>query len=282
MKIVSFGEILFDVFGNEKKIGGAPFNFAAHAARLGAESYLVSAVGADENGREALAAAANVGVRTDLISVERNYPTGRCDVSLSGGKPVYSLVQNVAYDHIRPNIPPFKADALYMGTLAMRSGDSARSFESILRSLERKEVFFDVNLRQNYYSRALVERLTACATILKISDEELPVYGRGDDVSVLLSISSRFKNLKYICLTMGAKGAAVFDCANKAILFSDTPKNKPVSTVGAGDSFSAAFLYFLLSGEPIGVCLDNAVKLSDFVVTRLEAVPDYGKAEIFG
>ena len=282
MKILSFGEILWDVFGNEKKIGGAPFNFAAHAARLGAESYMVSAVGLDDNGKDALAEVERLGIKRDYISVERRYATGVCNVTLENGKPAYELVRDVAYDHIPDTCPSGKFDALYMGTLAMRSPDSRRSFEKLLRYADRKEVFFDVNFRQNFYSRELVNSLMRETTILKISDEEIGFFGKRDTIQTCLSISAEYPKLKYICLTLGNDGAMVFDCRTKSVLFSDKPKGTVLSTVGAGDSFAAAFLVSLLSGKSVGECLDRAVILSDYVVGQLGAVPDYDPKGLFG
>lgn len=281
MKILSFGEVLWDVFGDEKTIGGAPFNFAAHLARLGAESLLVTAVGRDDNGVSAIEEAKRLGIDTRYFSVDRQHQTGVCNVTLSGGKPSYELVADVAYDHIPPVLPSGDFDALYMGTLALRSPDSRRSFESILRYLPRKEVFFDVNFRAKFYTRELVDSLLRETTILKVSDEELPFFGNGDLATICLTLAKRYKKLKYICVTLGADGADVFDCANRTLLCSEKPKSKPISTVGAGDSFSACFLYNILAGEPVTKCLDRAVILSDYVTTKLGAVPEYGRELIF-
>lgn len=281
MKILSFGEILWDIFGDEKKIGGAPFNFAAHAARLGAESYMVSAVGLDDNGREALAEAERLGIKRDYIAVDRRFATGVCNVTLKDGKPSYELVRDTAYDHIPDTCPSGSFDAVYMGTLAMRSPDSRRSFEKLLRYTDRKEVFFDVNFRSDFYTRELVNSLMRETTILKLSDEELGFFGKRDAVQTCLNLSAEYPKLKYICLTLGKDGAMVFDCRSRAVLFSDKPTGSVVSTVGAGDSFAAAFLVSLLSGMKPGDCLDRAVILSDFVVGQLGAVPDYDPKTFF-
>lgn len=281
MKILSFGEILWDVFPAEKKIGGAPFNFAAHASKLGAESYLVSAVGADENGKDAIEQAKRFGIRTDYISVDRKYPTGVCNVTLSDGIPSYSLAENTAYDHIPDFCPNGKFDAVYMGTLAMRAPDSRRSFDKLIRYTDTKEVLFDVNFRANFYSRDIVSILMNKATILKMSDEEMPFFGNRGTVNTVLELSKKYPKLKYICITLGKDGAMVYDCRKRALLCSDKPKGKAVSTVGAGDSFAACFLVSLLSGFDIGKCLDRAVALSDYVVTQLGAVPEYDGKTFF-
>lgn len=156
MRIISFGEILWDVFGDERRIGGAPFNFAAHAAKLGVESYLVSCVGSDDDGKKALEECTRLGIKKDLISVGRRYPTGRCEVTLNGSIPHYDIIANTAYDHILRIIPGKSFDALYMGTLAMRSPDSRRAFDHLLKSVPHTETFFYVNFRGNFYSKELV------------------------------------------------------------------------------------------------------------------------------
>lgn len=275
IRVVAFGEILWDIFDEKKVIGGAPFNFAAHLASLGAESYIVSSLGNDENGRDAIAEAKAKGIRTDHISFNR-FPTGYCRVTLNNGIPSYDLAKNVAYDHIGRQCPQGRFDALYMGTLAMRTPESRMAFDSLVRCTTAKEIFFDVNIRGNFYSRELLHSLLSCATILKVSAEELPVLGTGsDEIRACLNIAAKYRNLKYIALTLGPDGAAVIDCRAKTVLYSDKPHSKPVSTVGAGDSFAACFIYNLLAGQPVSVCLDRAVKLSDYVVTQLEAVPEY-------
>ena len=281
MKILSFGEILWDVFPDEKKIGGAPFNFAAHCAKLGAESFLVSAVGNDVNGSDAIEEAKKSGVDTRYIGVNTKYPTGVCNVFLKDGKPFYRLAENTAFDHIQCGYIPQRFDGLYMGTLAMRSPETRRSFEKILETAKFGEVFFDINLRSDYYTSELIGRLLKSTTVLKMSDEEMPFFKSADVINTVLALSKKHGNLKYICITLGKNGAAVFDCRNKRILFSDTPKSKPISTVGAGDSFSAAFFTGLLSGLPLEECLERGVKLSDYVVTKIGAVPDYNPNDLF-
>ena len=239
MRIISFGEILWDVFGDEKKIGGAPFNFAAHCARLGAETHMISAVGNDGSGREALDIARSLGIRTENVYVDRAHGTGVCSVTLQNGLPRYELVADVAYDHIPARLPAGRFDALYTGTLALRGTESRRSFESALKYIPHGELFFDLNLRGRFYTRELVFSILRETTVLKVSDEELSFFGSRPMVEVLLDLAAKHKRLKYVCVTLGAQGACVFDCARKALLYSEKPQSKPVSTVGAGDSFSA-------------------------------------------
>ncbi len=286
MKILAFGEILWDVFLSpeeitiDKKIGGAPFNFAAHCAKLGAESYIVSGVGDDVNGIDAIQQAKSLGINTDYVVILPEYETGTCKITLKNGLPNYDLVSNVAYDHISAIDIKTDFDALYMGTLAMRNEDSKRAFRHIINNLSPKEVLFDVNFRMDFYNREIVEELLSYATVLKISDEEIGFFGKDNLEATIKEIAKVNPKLKYICLTLGKDGAIVLDCKNDIFYKSQKPKSKPISTVGAGDSFAAAFLVNLLKGETIESCISKAVKLSDFVVTQMGAVPDYN-ADLF-
>ena len=174
MKIIVFGEILWDIFGDEKTIGGAPFNFGAHCAKLGMEALMVSAVGDDELGRDALSEAEKLGLSVSGIpTVEEK--TGRCLVTLHNGIPQYDLIENVAYDNIPfPEVLCLKADAFYFGTLAQRGERSKETLQKLLNG-SYDEVFFDINIRQNYYSPEMIDASLRKTTIFKISSEEIGV-----------------------------------------------------------------------------------------------------------
>ncbi len=274
MKILSFGEILWDIFGDKREIGGAPFNFAAHCANLGAKSFLISAVGNDQNGSDALEIAKSKGINCDFIA-STDFKTGCCNVSLRDGIPFYDLERDVAYDHIPcPDIKT-DCDVLYMGTLAMRSPCSLNSFNSLAERVNAREVLFDVNFRGDFYSKELVFSLLGITTVLKISDEEIGFFGSGSHEEICKNLAAQFPKLKYICLTLGKNGAMALDCKKGELLISDRPKSKPISTVGAGDSFAAAFIVNLVGGATPLSSLNRAVSLSDYVVTQLGAVPDY-------
>lgn len=277
VKIAVFGEILWDIFGEEKTIGGAPFNFAAHASRLGAEVGLVSAVGRDELGDAAVTAAKGFGVDTENIA-RVDAPTGYCRVTLSDGKPSYELVRGVAYDMIPPPEGEIAADAFYFGTLAARSGVSASTLSSLLDG-DYREIFFDINIRQNYYTEELIDASLRRATIFKLSREEMGVLGFGnDEVDLCRKVSERYANLRLVILTLDRDGALVYETATGLIYRSPKPTSPAVSTVGAGDSFSACFLVNYLRGTGIEDSLRRATALSDYVVTQLGAVPDYPAA----
>ncbi|MBO7730427.1 MAG: hypothetical protein J6S31_06185 [Lachnospiraceae bacterium] len=295
MKLTVFGEILWDIFDQEKKIGGAPFNFAAHAVRQGADVHLISAVGKDELGDEALLACKKLNVPTDAIARLANYPTGKCQVTLKDGMPVYDLSGDYAYDHI-----PLPADmltddspsAIYFGTLAQRGRESRATLQRILTKKDLvDEVFFDINIRQHYYDDALIDESIRAATILKVSREEIGVLAdakksavnsTAEDKNVtrrpsnLNSICKRllekYDNLKMVLVTMDSDGAFVYERGGK-ITKSKRPSCEVVSTVGAGDAFSAAFLVSYLNGKKISDCLRRAIALASQVCEHVEAVP---------
>lgn len=275
MQITVFGEILWDVFGDEKKIGGAPFNFGAHCAKLGMDVQLVSAVGDDELGREAVSAARALGVGTENVPVV-DFPTGHCLVTLHDGTPSYHLVENVAYDNVpMPQNTVCKADAFYFGTLAQRGVKSARTLANLLAG-DYKEVFFDINIRQHYYSADMIDASLKQTSIFKISREEIGVLGiDGAPEEICREICKKYGNLKLMIVTLDADGSLLYDAATGEILYSPKPVSKVVSTVGAGDSFSACFLCNYLCGVAPAECLKRATLLSDYVVTQLGAVPAY-------
>ncbi len=281
MRVLAFGEILWDIFLHEdrKEIGGAPFNFAAHMARMGAESSIASALGADTLGVQALKKAEEFGVASEYISVT-DKPTGYCEVTLKDGKPSYRLAENVAYDYIPKQSIKGKYDALYMGTLAQRNRASRETLSTLIRETEVRETFFDINIRPPFYTRAVLEQSLGQASILKLSREEkdfLSVLGipESNTEQLCLRLKQEYP-LKYILITMDKDGAALFDCTGERFIYSKKPTGRVISTVGAGDSFSACFLYNYMNGRDLRQCLERAVTLSDYVVTRLGAVPEYG------
>ena len=285
MKIVSFGEILFDVFVHTSVVGGAPFNFVAHACAQGAEGYLVTAVGDDELGRDALREMEKRGVRTELVTVS-SLPTGRCLVLLSeDGTPSYELVTG-AYDET--NLPPTVNsvveggyDALYYGTLAQRGEEARRALDSLVSLGGYKEVFFDINIRQDYYSKEIIERGMKNATMVKFSREEAWVFDELDICKEkgepLCRYLAEKYNLRQVIMTLDADGALVYIAECDEFFYSEKPKASVVSTVGAGDSFSATYLCSYLRGYDVRSSLHRATAVASFVVEHTEAIPEYTK-----
>ena len=276
MRLTVFGEILWDIFGGERKIGGAPFNLAAHAARLGAEVDLISAVGKDENGSAALDECRRLGLDCTNIAVI-DKPTGYCMVTLKDGTPDYDLVPDTAYDNIPMPLVSKDADVFYFGTLAQREDCSRQTLKNLLEMYRGKEIFLDVNIRQHYYTDQLLDDSLKAATILKISREEAGVFGiPGHPEEICAKLLGRYPGIKLIIMTLDSDGAFVCPRGG-SIIYSSKPCCRVVSTVGAGDSFSAGFLVCFMRGEPLDACIEKAVKLSGFVCEHTGAIPEYDR-----
>lgn len=282
MSILSFGEILWDVYPDNKYIGGAPLNFAAHFVKQGGSAYMMSALGDDELGHLALKMLDNWDIETDYVKLIPDVQTGKCLVTLDeSGHPSYELLQDVAYDHIECQVKNKEFDALYFGSLALRGEKNRQSLSNLIKNNEFKEIFVDINIRPPFYSKETILFAFENATIMKISEEELPILMKtlfnsdSDYVSSSKQISKLFNNLKLIIVTRGENGSYAYDCRSGLSYISDAQKVNVVSTVGAGDSFSAAFMYNYLSGKDIDECLKKASKLSAFVVSQKDAIPEY-------
>lgn len=284
--VLVFGEIIWDVYPDRSCIGGAPLNFAAHFVREGGSAALLSAVGRDALAAPALEFLQKNGVDTRFISAT-DYPTGRCDVTLSeAGIPSYFVVPNVAYDHIPTDhsLPDAAKkhgyDVLCFGTLAQR-GESRHALEFLLEKGDFCEIFCDVNLRPNCYDAGSVANCLENATILKISDEEEPLLRTiagylPDHVPIAEmpeALFARHPQLRSVVLTCGERGAILYRRGCAPLSVPAAPATV-VSTVGAGDSFGAAFLYHTLMGDDPKICMAAATKRAAQVVGYAEAVPE--------
>lgn len=296
IRILSVGEIIWDIYPDRQVIGGAPLNFAAHAARCGANSVLLSAVGSDPLGDAAMSELETFGVNTALVK-RKERPTGRCLVTLnSQAIPHYEVLGNAAYDHIRLSlqdrtyIRSLHPDALYFGTLIQRSQESGQTLREVVQDNRFGTVFCDINLREGCYDATSVRFCLEQATILKVSGEEEPAlrafgfYAPSENSprAIAKALCVAFDNLKTVLITLGVDGSYGYeaesgqDCRQSAI------GGRVASTVGAGDSFSAAFLTNCLAGQPMEVCMQRAAAVSGYVVAHTEAVPDYDVAKITG
>ena len=293
-KILTFGEVIWDVYENESFIGGAGLNFAVHCRKCGAESFLFSAVGNDEWGERAINAIKGLDIYCNFIKCT-DKETGKCMVSLDrNGMPEYNVLKGVAYDNITIEDKDIEAindknfDALYFGTLIQRNDVSRASLKRIVEECNFKNIVCDINLRKDCYDKDSISFCLENATVLKISEEEEPLLREmgfyDDKISSLEDVArvlaATYEKIKYIIFTLGEKGCFVYSCEDKVCHYRRSEKVKVASTVGAGDSFFAAWIAGYLSGKTVETATDMAVKLSGFVVSNTGAIPEYDLEEI--
>lgn len=276
--IVGIGEILWDMLPAGKALGGAPANFAYHALRLGEEGWAVSAIGDDPLGAEIMDIVTRKKLRHIIAVTDK--PTGTVQVELDDkGVPGYNIKEDVAWDNI-PFTPEMealaaRADAVCFGSLVQRMA----SRDSVLRFLRatRPEALrvFDINLRQHYYSREVIDESLKLADILKINDEEIRIvadmFGLGDDdTAACRALIARY-GLQLVILTRGADGSEVIT-ADESVP-QKAGKVKVVDTVGAGDSFTAAFVVAYLRGDSLADAQRLANETAAYVCSCKGAMP---------
>ena len=279
-KIIGLGEILWDMLPTGKQLGGAPANFAYHVCRLGGNGWAVSAISDDELGREIKNTLSTKKLNTILEEV--NEPTGTVQVTLNAaGVPTYDITEGVAWDHI-----PFterigdlakETSAVCFGTLAQRSPESRATIHEFIENMPDGSLkVYDINLRQNYYDEKIISDSLRLADILKINDKELDIVSKmlclsGTSEERCRAISREF-NLKFVILTMGGDGSKVI--LEDRVHLSTPGKINIVDTVGAGDSFTAAFMLSYLRGESIEKAHTLATEVSSYVCTKAGAMPE--------
>ena len=280
--IVGMGEALWDVLPEGKKIGGAPANFAYHVSQLGYDSRVISAVGNDTNGDEILDIFNKRELKLEIATVD--YPTGTVQVTLDAdGVPCYEIKEGVAWDNI-PYTPSLEvlaksAEAVCFGSLAQRDLVSRTTINKFLDNMpngQKQLKIFDINLRQHFYTKEiLLDSINKC-NILKINDEELEIVRDMFDLpeisveNICWVILAKY-NLKMLILTCGTDGSYVFKSGK--MTFHPTPKVKVADTVGAGDSFTAAFTASIIKGKEIDWAHKFAVLVSAYVCTQSGAMP---------
>lgn len=280
-RCVGIGEVLWDVLPAGRQLGGAPLNFAYHAGALGAAAAIVSRVGDDEPGRALLARLRELGVPADAVEIDPAAPTSTVTVTLGPkGDPSYTIHENVAWDRLAAEpaaqAAVAAADAVCFGSLAQRHPVARRSIATLLE-LARPDALriFDVNLRQHYHSPELIARSLTRANVLKVNEAELPQliawFGLpADERAAIAALTERF-TLRAVVHTRGERGSLVH--ADGAWVDHPGKKVELADTIGAGDSFTAAFALGLLHGWPLATIVERATEVSAYVCTQQGATP---------
>ena len=279
--IVGLGEALWDVLPEGKKLGGAPANFAYHAGQFGLDAIAISALGEDTLAAETIDALKEHDLNYLMPHVP--YPTGTVQVTLTGdGIPTYDIKEGVAWDNI-PYTDEMaeiakNARAVCFGSLAQRNKVSRENIRKFLADTPADCLkICDINLRQQFYSKEVLEDSFRLCNILKINDEELVVVNRmfgyeGLDMRQTCEKMVQDYGLKMLVLTCGTNGSYVFT-DDGLTSFQETPKVEVADTVGAGDSFTGSFCACILNGKPVQEAHKTAVQVSAFVCTQNGAMP---------
>jgi fructokinase len=281
--IVGIGEILWDLIGDERKLGGAPANFSFHAHQLGHRAFPVTRVGNDPLGREINDRLRQFGLDTDYVQIDPAKPTGTVPVRVdAAGSPTFTIVEDVAWDYLDGTDPRWgtllDADLICFGTLAQRSPTSRGAIQDLLRRSRAKKLF-DINLRAPHWSIPLIRENLPVSDILKLSDSELDslqegrlVEGPSDPVEYCRVLIRRF-DLELVCITRGAAGSLLVGRNGVA----DHPGIRVTvcDAVGAGDAFSAGVADGWLRGMNLAQISDRANRLGAFVASQAGATPTF-------
>lgn len=289
MTALVLGEILWDVFEDGERLGGAPFNFAAQLARLGHQAVLVSGVGDDERGRRALEQGRSLGVDMDAVRVTDQAETGVVLVELdSGGQPHYEIRRPAAYDFADLSESQLRTlaenppDWIYYGSLFAHQPEPRALLRRVCEALPNVPHFYDVNLRPDSYSDNLLAALLAEATVLKVNNDEVGELERiaGDSSQGQEAFARRVTErhrLRGVCITRGDNGCALLwdgewvEAPGVRVTVRDA--------VGAGDAFSAALVHATSQGWPLAKRADFANRVGALIASKSGATPEWTESE---
>lgn len=279
--VVGIGEILWDVFPDGPRFGGAPANFSCSAAELAqtqAHVAMVSAVGDDDLGTKAIESLKQRGVDTSILQINE-HGTGKVDVKLDdAGIATYHFADDRAWDHLAWNDKlsglAARCDAVCFGTLGQRGQQSRETIRNFVTATPADALrILDVNLRSPFYDEQTIRESLSLANVLKLNDDELPLLAEmhalsGESVDVMRQLADAYQ-LRYVALTRGSRGAVIVSEHSVSDL-SGIP-TQVVDTVGAGDAFTAAMTLGLLSGASLETVNQNAIKVASYVCSRAGA-----------
>ena len=292
MRILSTGEVLWDVVEGKEFLGGAPLNFSVTSRRLGNPVSLLTGVGDDELGRKALRQIDMHGLNTDLIQIAREVPTGTAQVTLDkSGSATFQIGRPAAFDVL--NVGPgliercqaLLPDWIYFGTLANAHAANEELLYSLVEHLQPVNCFYDMNLRDGHWNLPLIERLSALATVIKLNDAEaeqifdLKFPKQPFTLRRFCERWSEAFEVQQICVTMGSAGCALY--SDDVFRTFGGYSVDVVDTVGAGDAFAAGLLYGLDLGWSPSRIASFANALGAMIASRRGATPEWSVEECY-
>ncbi|MHC4122884.1 MAG: carbohydrate kinase family protein [Planctomycetota bacterium] len=283
--LVGLGEVLWDMLPSGKKLGGAPANFAYHCQQLRAKGIVVSCIGEDELGQEILQQLKGVGLDTRFIAIDKGHPTGTVSVELdSDGKPSYIIHEDVAWDFLAMSNEIMELaetiDGVCFGSLGQRSETSRNTIRKFVEATKKNCVrVFDVNLRQSYYNREIIDGMLEMSTVFKLNDEELNVIAdllsiKAQEEAILEELTTRY-DLDMIALTKGDNGSRLYSKGKSSV--HKGFETEVADTVGAGDAFAAVVALGMLAKNSLEQINERANKVASFVCSQSGAMPKLPK-----
>jgi fructokinase len=285
VRIVSVGEVLWDVIGDKEYLGGAALNFAAHATRLGHTVFFVSAIGKDERGERVLERMSELGLSTRYVREVEGYPTGVVTVELnSAGVPRFTIHHPAAYDAPELterdiaellSLPP---DWIYFGTLFQMSPQARQLTYKLIEPLRGARLLYDVNLRKDSYTSPLVREFMARGQVVKLNEDEAATIGQmfgrtSQSLEDFCRSYAREFGWESACVTRGEKGCAML--VNGEYVEASGYAVQAQDTVGAGDAFAAAFIHGLSLQWPPREIADFANRVAALVASRPGGTPHW-------
>jgi fructokinase len=293
--IVAFGELLWDVLPDGPRLGGAPANFAVMAGRLGNSVALLSRVGWDDLGTQALDRLELLPVDSSLVQIDSQHETGRVTVGLNNGEPHYTIHQPAAWDFLELSEEwvqiAITADAICFGSLAQRSPESRQTIQTLVRQTSPSCLrVFDVNLRKPFYTREIIRDSLELATVVKMNEDEvaivldllgMPLYrdpaGNDPRASEALRLNAirlleEFPALRFVAVTRGSQGSLLVT-RNGWHERAGIP-TQVIDTVGAGDAFTAAMTHYLLLGADLATLSEAGNRWGSWVASQSGSMPD--------
>ena len=286
--ILGMGEVLWDMLPGGPRLGGAPANFTVMAGRLGNHAAILSRIGRDDLGREAVHRLDPLPADTSFLQVDRIHETGRVTVAFNNGQPEYTIHRPAAWDSLELSDEwvrlAERADAICFGSLAQRSLESRQTIQTLAAQASSRCIrIFDVNLRPPYYSSEVIQESLELASVVKMNDAEVPLVLALLGLSVeddglpqnLRSSAERFlaefPTLEMVAITRGAHGSLLV----RRDEWHEHPGYpvKVVDTIGAGDAFTAAMTHYLLRGAELSVLNEAGNRWGGWIASQSGAMP---------
>jgi len=256
--ITAIGEILYDIYPDKKRLGGAPFNFIYHIWKITGKANFVSSVGSDENGKEILTYLNSIGFNTDYISIDEKHSTGTVLVTIREDKtPRFTISPECSYDFFTldertKKLFDAETDLIYFGTLSQRNETARSTIKSILNN-KSKKYFCDLNLRHDFYTKELIKESLSTSNVLKLNSDELEklisLFGLSSSTQMAIHQLIFEFNIDMLCITLGSEGAIL--STKKETSTFKTSNSSPVDTLGAGDAYAAILCLGYLNEMPI-------------------------------